>query len=73
LDPLKTEAIIRLALGDKDVDAKGISSGQKYLTHGLVAIFATAKLRLAETDIDQIIVDAEKIAIERGRRPPIAI
>jgi hypothetical protein len=69
---LKAKAIIRSALGNKEVDTKGITSGQKYLIHVLVAAFASAKLRLVEADIDQIIVDAEKIAIERGWRPPLA-
>ena len=72
LDQLKTEAVIRLALGDRDVNTEGITAGQKYVIRLLVTGFACAKLGLAEADIDQMITDAEKVAVERGWNPPLA-
>jgi len=49
------EAVIRLALGEQDVDTAGITAG-----------------RLGEADVDQLITDAEKDAVERGWNPPLA-
>jgi hypothetical protein len=72
LDPSETEAIIRYALGDKSARTQGITPAQKYLTHGLVATFASAKLRLPEADVNQIIVDAEKMAFKHDWKPPLA-
>jgi hypothetical protein len=71
LDQLKAEAVIRLALGDKEVDTEGITPGQKYLIRCQATTYASAKLGLGEAEIDQMITDAEKIAVERGWDPPI--
>jgi len=72
-DRLKTEAVIRLALGDQDVDTAGITAGQKLRIRGAVLTLALGKLgRLSEADVDQLITEAEKIAIERGWNPPLA-
>lgn len=72
LDQLKAEAVIRLALGERDVDDRGITAGQKYLIRSLVTVFGCGKLRLKEADIDQVVTEAEKIAVERGWKPPLA-
>lgn len=62
-DQLKTKAVIRLALGDQDVDTEGITSGQKFLIRLAVLTLAAGKLGLSEADVDQLITDAEKIAV----------
>jgi hypothetical protein len=72
LDALTTEAMIRSARGDKDVDTKGITPAQKFYIHSVVAGFASLKLPLTETEVNRITIDAEKIAMERGWRPPLA-
>jgi hypothetical protein len=72
LDPSETEAIIRSALGDKSARSEGITPARKFLTHNLVASFASMKLRLPEADVNQIIVGAEKMAFKRGWKPPLA-
>lgn len=71
-DQLKTEAVIRLALGDRDVDTTGITAGQKYLIRLAVLTLAYGKLRLSEAEVDELVTDAEKIAVERGWNPPLA-
>jgi hypothetical protein len=72
IDLLKTEAVIRFALGDTDVTIGDINPGQKYLTRGQIVAFVAAKLRPDKTAADQLIADAEKIAFERGWNPPLA-
>lgn len=71
-DQLKTEAVIRSALGEQDVDTEGITASQKYLIRGAVVTLVYGKLRLSEADVDQLITDAEKIAVKRGWNPPLA-
>lgn len=71
-DQLKTEAVIRSALGEQDADTEGITAGQKYLIRGAVVTLVHGKLRLGEADVDQLITDAEKIAVKRGWNPPLA-
>jgi hypothetical protein len=71
-DPLKTEAVIRSALGEQDVDTEGITAGQEYLIRIAVVTLVYGKLRLSEADVDQLITDAEKVAVKRGWNPPLA-
>ena len=71
-DQLKTEAVIRSALGEQDIDTAGITPGQKYLIRGMVVTFVYGKLRLGEAELDRLITDAEKIAVKRGWNPPLA-
>lgn len=71
-DQQKTEAVIRSALGEQDVDTEGIATGQKYLIRGAVVTLVYGKLRLSEAALDQLITDAEKIAIRRGWNPALA-
>lgn len=71
-DQLKMEAVIRLALGEPDVDTQGITAGQKFLIRLVVLGGVVAKLGLGEADVDQLITEAERVAIERGWNPPLA-
>lgn len=71
-DQLKTEAVIRLALGDRDVDTTGITAVEKYGIHSAALAGARAKLGLSEAEVNQLVTDAEKIAAERGFNPPLA-
>lgn len=71
-DQLKTEAVIRLALGGQDLDTAGITAVQKFSTRLMVLTVAFAKLGLGEAEVDQLIADAEKIAFARGFDPPLA-
>jgi hypothetical protein len=71
-DQQKTEAVIRLALGDRDVETTGITAGQKYFIRIVVVALVVGKLGLREADVDQLITGAEKIAVERGWNPPLA-
>jgi hypothetical protein len=71
-DQLKTEAVVRSALGEQDVDTEGITAGQKYLIRGAVVTLVYGKLRLSEAELDRLITDAEKVAVKRvgTRRSP---
>lgn len=71
-DQLKNEAVIRLALGEPDVDTQGITPGQMFSIRGNVLAGVVGKLGLGEADVDQLITDAEKVAVERGWNPPLA-
>ena len=70
-DQLKTEAVIRLALGEPDVDTRGITPGQMFSIRGNVLAGVVGKLGLGEVDVDLLITDAEKVAVERGWNPPL--
>jgi len=70
-DQLKTEAVIRSALGEQDVDTAGITAGQKFSIRLMVLTLAFGKLGLSEANVDHLITDAEKIAVERGFDPPL--
>lgn len=72
LDALETEAVIRRALGDRDVVTEGITAGQKWIIHLAAMGGAIGRLMLGEAEIDQMITDAEKITFERGWNPPLA-
>lgn len=72
VEQLKTEAVIRSALGEADVATGDITPGQKYLMRGRVTGLAVGKLGLNEAGIDQLITDAERVAFGRGWRPPLA-
>jgi len=72
LDQLKTEAVIRAALGEADVVTDGITAGQQFLMRTLVLGLLTARLQLDEAAIDKLIIDSELIALERGWHPPLA-
>jgi hypothetical protein len=69
---LEMEAVIRAALGEADVDTSGIIPPIIFEVEIGVTGYAIRKLGLSEHQIDQLIVEAEDIAIERGWNPPLA-
>lgn len=72
VDPLKAESMIRDALGEPDIDVKNIDPGQQFRLRYLIAVTAISLLESDEAAIDEIITDSERIAFERGWKPPIA-
>jgi hypothetical protein len=68
---LEMEALVRLALGDPDVDIHGIKHLDIFVTQGVVAGKLSRKLGLSEAEIVQLIVQAEQLAFERGWHPPL--
>lgn len=72
VDPLKAEAMIRDALGEPDIDVKNIDPGQKFRLRYLIAVTSTSLLESDEVAVDEIIADSERIAFERGWKPPMA-
>jgi hypothetical protein len=71
-EQLAAEALIRSALGEPDVVTDDIKSGQKYQMR--ISVLGQAKLLLGwdEATVDQRIVEAERVAFERGWHPPPA-
>jgi hypothetical protein len=69
---LETEALIRAALGETDVDVSGISRGARLSIQGAAAVLATDRMGFGEAEMDQLITEAEQITFERGWRPPLA-
>jgi hypothetical protein len=72
IDPAKIETMIRVALGDSQVTANGITPGQQLGNCLLAATMACNKLALTNDAIDQVITDSERIACEQGWNPPPA-
>lgn len=72
LEQLKTEAIIRSALGETDVVTGDLTSGQKFQVRIPLITMVTRKLGLDEAAIDQLIADSERAAFARGWHPPLA-
>jgi hypothetical protein len=69
---LETEALIRAALGETDVDVSGISRGARLSIQGPAAVLATDRMGFGEAEMDQLITEAEQITFERGWHPPLA-
>ena len=71
LDQLRTEAVIRSALGEGDVVTDDITAGQQFHMRVAVIALLTFRLRLDEAAIDKLINDSERIAFERGWHPAL--
>ena len=69
---LETEALIRAALGETDVDLSGISRGKRFSIRGPAAVLAIERMGFGEVEVDQLITEAERITFERGWHPPLA-
>jgi hypothetical protein len=69
---LKTEAVIRTALGEANVDTSGIKKGERFNTHLIAIALASRRLEFNDKDVDQLIIDAEQVAFDRGWHPPLA-
>jgi hypothetical protein len=69
---LKTEAVIRSTLGEADVDTTGITSGERFQMYLLSIPMTRRGVKFTEKEADQLIVEAERIAFDRGWHPPLA-
>ena len=68
---LETEALVRLALGDPDVVISGIKRLDVFAIQVAIAGQLSRSLDLSESEIVQLIVQAEQLAVERGWHPPL--
>jgi hypothetical protein len=71
-EQLVTEALIRSALGEADVVTADIEPVQKFRIRGWVTVEIRIRLGWDEAAVDQLIVAAEQMALERGWNPPRA-
>jgi hypothetical protein len=71
VDRLKAENLIREAMGEPGVEETDASPRQKYLLQGLMAGLASLHLKLGEGTVDEMITDSERLAFERGWKPPL--
>lgn len=69
---LKAEALIRYALGDRDVDISGIKPGEMFSILGIVLGVVVHKLGITREEIRKMVLDGENTAFEQGWKPPLA-
>jgi hypothetical protein len=70
-DRLQAEAVVREALGETGIDAKGIGPARKFVLRYTTAGLAALRLGLGEDAADEIIVDSERMAFDQGWKPPL--
>jgi hypothetical protein len=71
IDRPQAEMLIREMIGEPNAEAKNISRSQKFLLQTIMAPSAAFLLELDEGSVDEIIVDSERLAFERGWHPPL--
>jgi hypothetical protein len=71
-DQLKTEALIRYALGDRDVDISGIKPDEMFGILGIVLGTVVHRLGIAQDEIRKMVLDGESAAFDQGWKPPLA-
>jgi hypothetical protein len=71
VDQLNATMLIRNALGESEIEVSKIDSGQRFVLRALAAATAAYILDLDEAAVDEIITDSERIAFERGWKPPL--
>jgi hypothetical protein len=69
---LEMEAVIRVALGETEVDIGGIRRSELLNIRTVVTGNVCEKLELDKSAIDKLITDSEQAAFDRGWKPPIA-
>lgn len=69
---LVLEAVIRSDLGDQDVDLSGIAPVDRFGIRGAVAGLISMKAGWTEPEVLDLVLNAERIAAERGWNPPLA-
>jgi hypothetical protein len=67
---LEIEAVIRAALGETEIDLSGMPRPLVFEIQIACSGYAVLVLKLAEPDVTQLLVAAERIAFERGWNPP---
>jgi hypothetical protein len=71
VDRLQAENLIREAMGEPGVEEKNASPQQKYVLRLMMAGMAALHLELDEGVVDEMITDSERLAFERGWKPPL--
>jgi hypothetical protein len=71
IDRRKAEMLIREMIGEPNVEAKDIPRSQRFVLQGMMAPLAAFLLELDEGSVDEIIVDSERLAFERGWHPSL--
>jgi hypothetical protein len=71
IDRRKEEMLVREMIGEPNAEAKNISRSQKLLLQTMTAPSAAFILALDGGSVDEIIVDSERLAFERGWHPPL--
>jgi hypothetical protein len=71
LDLMQIEAVIRAALGEADVDVRGIPATTASKVHFMCVLGVMVRLKLDEPDLNRLVIEAEEIAFERGWHPPV--
>jgi hypothetical protein len=69
---METEAVIRSALGEPNLDLSGISDASRFKIHTAAVAFVTGSLRLDESAVGTLLALAETDVFRRGRRPSLA-
>lgn len=69
---LETEAVIRSALGERDVDISDLRRMSLLNMRTIVFVRICIKLDLDERGVDLLIAEAERVAFKRGWDPPLA-
>jgi hypothetical protein len=70
LDLVRTEALVRSALGETAPDFDDILPGQRHQLACLVAGFVAYELSMSAQAIDLLVVRSEQMAFEQGWNPP---
>jgi hypothetical protein len=71
IDRRKEEMLVREMIGEPNAEAKNISRSQKLLLQTMMAPSAAFILELDGGSVDEIIVDSERLAFERGWHPAL--
>jgi hypothetical protein len=71
IDRRKEEMLVREMIGEPNAEAKNISRSQKLLLQTMTAPSAAFILELDGGSVDEIIVDSERLAFERGWHPAL--
>ena len=71
VDRSLAEGLIREAMRKPGADGKNASPQRKFVLRGLMTGLASLHLELDEGVVDEIIVDSERLAFERGWKPPL--
>ena len=69
---MQTEAVIRAALGEPNLDLSGISSASRFRIHAMTVAAVIGGLGLGETALGSLLALAETDVLRRGRRPSLA-
>jgi hypothetical protein len=66
---LEIEAVIRHALGEKDVEISGITADVAYEVQGAFTAATAWESGFTESQIDELVIEAERMAFAHGWNP----